>query len=459
MLAITSSTSPLRRGHLSTLVYTLLVTLSFFAQVSISASSALPPPTPLSRRDAFTDVRGTVGDASLSSIGKRPKGAYARSIPITPTSSIFTWYSKSPDDESTAESAFIIIHGINRNANTYWSILNKAWAQARDASLGSARPKSIRVAPLFFSTRQDEGAYNQTHLAWGDSNAWTAGEGSTNPPLSHVSSFTVLDVLLDRFSDAAAFPNMKTITFVAHGGGAQMLQRYAVFGKANPDPARLSVRYVVGDPSSQLYFTQDRPVGVDQISCPTWNDYRYGLDRYTAPYNTLSAAHAPFLFKSYAAKEVRHVVALADTSKKHGDQTCMAHAVGGPIRRNRNLAYWKYIHLLAGTTLADLLGNFPGAFPALDPNTRTNQSNIPRSSSIVLDSFKGVQIRHSLSVVSGAGHSASKVYGSAEGRNALFADQASSGSRSIPDYSQEVVGYTADRAGAKDYSNDGEGDD
>lgn len=437
--------------------FSLLALLTFVLLSLTTLSSASASPTML-KRDAFTNVRGTRGDKSLSSVGSTPPGAYRLSIPISPTASFFTWYSKTPHDESTAESAFVIIHGVARNANTYFTVLNNAWAKARDASFGSARPNSIRVAPLFFSTQEDRGAYNASQLAWGDSNAWTAGEGSTNPPGSGISSFTVLDTLLDRFANQAQYPKMKTITFVAHGGGAQLLQRYAVMGQFNPDPSRLSVRYVVGDPSSELYFTSDRPVGVDQASCPAWNDYRYGLRSYTAPYGILSPSRAPGLFKSYAAKEVRYVVGLEDTSSSNGDQTCMAHAVGGSIRRNRSLAYWKYIHLLSGAS-PDSVKNFPGTFPNLDAKYgKTSQTNIPTSSKTVANRFKGTTLTHTLTVVPDAGHSAAKVYGSTAGRNALFADQASSGSGSVPNYSNALKGYTADAAGAKDYSS-GEDDD
>lgn len=441
-----SNTSPLRLGS-CTRFATLLLSLTCLLILTVSPATAGQ-----AKRDAFTDVRGTAGDKSLSSVGKRPAGAYARPLPVTLTSQIFTWYSKTPDNEADAEAAFIIIHGVARNANSYWTVLNNAWAKARDAGFGSARPNSIRVAPLFFSTAEDQGAYNATELAWGDSNAWTAGEASTHPAGSAVSSFTVLDMLLNRFGNRAAYPKMKYITFIAHGGGAQMLQRYAVLGAPNPDPSRLSVRYVVGDPSSELYFTQDRPVGVDQASCPTWNDYRYGLNKYTANYGALSPARAPALFKAYAAKEVRYVVGLNDTTSAKGDQTCMAHAVGGQKRRNRSLAYWKYIHLLSGTTNPASLRNFPGTFPALDANDgQTKQKNIPRSSGTVLAKFRGVKLRHTLTLVDGAGHSASKVYSSAAGRNALFADQKSSGGGTVPDYSQELTGYTADAAGARNY--------
>ncbi|GAK65398.1 uncharacterized protein PAN0_008c3615 [Moesziomyces antarcticus] len=394
--------------------------------------------------DAFTSVRGVSGDISHRTVGRTPTGAYARSLNITSTSQVFTWYSQTPANESEAESAFIIVHGVDRNANTYFRVLNNAWSHARDEGIGSASNNSIRVAPMFFSTTRDRRAYNTSHLAWADFNAWTAGEASTHPRGSGVSSFSVLDAMVRRFSNRRTYPKMKWITFVAHGGGAQMLQRYAVLGMPNPAPARLSVRYVIGDPSSQLYFTPDRPVAVDTTSCPAWNDYRYGTRRYSSDYAALSNRNAADLFRTYAAREVRYIVGLNDTRTDEGDQTCMAHAVGGPKRRNRNLAYWKYINLLAGTG-ADLR-NLPGTFPMLEG--KDPQRNVPASTSAGARRFKGAQLRHTLSVVENAGHSATKIYGSVQGRNALFGEQAKSGGGDVPDLAQELVGYTADAKGA-----------
>ncbi len=66
----------------------------------------------------------------------------------------------------------------------------------------------------------------------------------------------------------------------------------------------------------------------------------------------------------------------------------MAHGVGGQKRRNRNLAYWKYIHLLGGADPAQFK-KFPGTFPALDSKYgATSQSNIPRSNAATARKFK-----------------------------------------------------------------------
>lgn len=40
-------------------------------------------------------------------------------------------------------------------------------------------------------------------------------------------------------------------------------------------------------------------------------------------------------------------------------------AAGGAMRKNRSLAYWRYIHLLAGQNVSDT-SRFPGRFPALE---------------------------------------------------------------------------------------------
>ncbi|KAN0063176.1 hypothetical protein ACQY0O_004340 [Thecaphora frezii] len=415
-------------------------------KVSETPTRSLEHETFLSGRDAFTDIRGTSDDASLSSVGKQPDGAYARSLSVGDGGKIFTWYSKTPSRESDAESAFIILHGVGRNANAYWKVLNKAYLASRHADYASAALDSIRVAPLFFSAREDARAYDSDMLAWGDSNQWTAGEASTHPRGSSVSSFSVLDMFLDRFSDASAYPKMKTITFVAHGGGGQFLQRYAVLGKDNPARGRISVRYVVGDPSSMLYFTPDRPVGVNTAKCPAWNDYRYSVNRYTPNYGSFSSSNAASLFQRYAARDVRYVVGLDDTSSENGDQFCMARGLGGEKRRNRSLAYWKYIHLLAGHD-ASQYQSFPGSFPTLDPqhDGKTDQANIPRSSSLrATAAFRLVKVQHSLALVHGAGHNVSEIYASDVGRQALFGERSQASFGSPPaSASRDLDGYTA----------------
>lgn len=315
-------------------------------------------------------------------------------------------------------------HGVDRNANTYWKILNNAWAAARDSGYSHANDLSIRLAPLFFSTDRDSEALNSSTLAWGDPNAWTGGDGSTHPSGSDLSTFTVLDALVDKYSDSSNFPHMKRIVFVAHGGGAQVVQRYAVLGRTSS----VDIRYVVGDPSSMLYFTKDRPVKVDTSSCPAYNDFRYGLDNYDEPYSLSGSAVS--LFKRYASRDVHYLVGLEDTSADDGDQLCGGRAAGGSARRDRSQDYWAYLHLLAGSTSTP---DYPGYYPALDssksaPSSRatsssSSKSSYPTSSKSTIAKFKsaGADLAHTFHGVEGAGHSASEVLESSVGLDAIFA--------------------------------------
>lgn len=73
-------------------------------------------------RDAYTNLRSNSSDVHLDGMGKAPKGAYVKTIPVVKGGEIPTWYSESPNDESKAESAFIIVHGKLRNANSYFTV-------------------------------------------------------------------------------------------------------------------------------------------------------------------------------------------------------------------------------------------------------------------------------------------------------------------------------------------------
>lgn len=404
----------------------------------------------LRKRDAYSDLRRPTGGGdgpSLTTVGDRPAGAEATTIPIGKDASIFAWHSSTPHDESKATHTYIILHGVARNADTYFKTLNKVWAKASDAGKSAAgRNTTIRVAPLFLSTERDSAIINSTTLGWGDPSAWVGGDGSTHPVGVDLSAFHVLDALLDKYADRKTYPAMKRITFLAHGAGAQLLQRYAVLGKDTPRSA-VSVRYVVADPSSMLHFTEDRPEQVDALACPRFNDFRYGFNNYQSSY-PLSLTRQK-LFRRYLGRDVRYVIGTSDTRADKGDQLCGGVAMGGSARKDRSLNYWAYLHLLAGKSS---IPTYPGLYSALDPkkakqqaassktttattsataSTSASTSGIlvnplgaaarPTSSAVERKKFStSLDISHRRYLVSGAGHSAALTLGSSQGETAIF---------------------------------------
>lgn len=403
--------------------FTLVFSLLVLSLLSLAHSHAIPGP--LARRDAYTTLRAATKGGNgpqLVSVLPAPQGAQAQSIPIgSASTNVFAWVS-SNQQETSATNVYIILHGIDRNAATYFKVLNDAYQAAAKANLPNAAPATFLVAPLFFATNQDFRAYNASSLAWGDPNAWTGGDGSTHPAGSNVSVFTVLDALLDRYS---AYPSVKTVTFVAHGGGAQVLQRYAVLGKDPSDS--IDVRYVVGDPSSMLYFTQDRPVPLNPSTCPIFDTFRYGFSNYNEPYALQPSAPAD-LFKRYIARDVRYVVGLDDVLGDEGDQLCAGRAMGGSERKDRSLNYFAYLNLLTNSTSVP---SYPGLYPALDPGKagRNGGRGYMMSTSAQRAAFAGAgQLMHQIYHIPAAGHNADQVYGSGDGQQAIFGAAASAAS-------------------------------
>ena len=175
----------------------LLLTASFCA----AASSDFV----VKKRDAYTLFKPVDNTISLSSVGSAPTAANGRAFKVTSknggSGNIFTWFG-SVGSEARATSAMIVVHGMDRNAGPYFTEMHKVLKAHSDSD-------TILVAPSFFSSRNDRRAMNESTLGWGDSNAWQAGEGSTSPSGSRISSFTVLDHFLDMFSDQSRYPNMK----------------------------------------------------------------------------------------------------------------------------------------------------------------------------------------------------------------------------------------------------------
>jgi pimeloyl-ACP methyl ester carboxylesterase len=187
----------------------------------------------------------------------------------------------------------------------------------------------------------------------GDS--WNGGADAIAWP-SPLSSFQVIDDLMQALSDRTQFAKLERITLAGHSGGGQLVHRYAVLNNADEKmrAAGISVRYIVANPSTYLYFTPERPHGsrfaqFDASACPEYNDYKYGIEkmvRYARTANT-----GIDLFKRYATRDVTYLLGTSDTDPNHRalDKSCSARA-GGAHRLERGRNYIRYERYLAGTS-------------------------------------------------------------------------------------------------------------
>ncbi|WFD42590.1 hypothetical protein MPSI1_001236 [Malassezia psittaci] len=331
-----------------------------------------------------------------------PQGSQLVKFTVSPKGETIPVYWSANPNNTKVEHVFIMMHGKLRDGDTYWSIMNDIVNSARQDNNPGAMKDIIIAAPQMYSAKLNKGQYDNDTLAWEDVNTWQSGAIASHPPGTNLTSMDALDVVVDHFTRRATYPALTNITMVGHGGGAQLMNRYATTGKDPSDPA-VYVRYVVGDPSSSPYFTPDRTEMDSSIAntsdCEGYNTWRYGFDMFTgtSDANLTSKDY----FSRYIRRDVVNLVGLNDT-EPNGDQKCMALLQGGTKRRDRNLVWWRYINTLARTN--ESLTGFPGNFKNLPDWSDTYTERIgPR-----------------LAIIKGAEHDPSKVFKSKIGRSVLF---------------------------------------
>lgn len=169
------------------------------------------------------------------------------------------------------ERLLVVVHGALRDSDRYFE---HAWAAAKDD--GSS---TLVVAPQFLAN-VDLGPHTtapHNTLYW-DVEGWKGGERALGPV--PISSFTAMDCLLRQLTEPGWRRDGKkpTVVIIGNSAGGQYVNRYAAVGRAPDELARegISVRFIIANPSTYLYFDRERPVAVpDGTSINRW---RYGFD-------------------------------------------------------------------------------------------------------------------------------------------------------------------------------------
>jgi len=243
--------------------------------------------------------------------------------------------------------ALIVFHGKLRNADVY----NQSGLQAEQKA-GKASKGTLLITPQFLS-QEDVAAFHlpPTVLRWGPE-AWMGGENALD---GGPSSFDVIDAILAVLSDHKKFPNLKIVVLAGHSGGGQVVQRYAVIGRGGDllAQAGVHVRYVIANPSSYVYFSQERPV-LDPKSDFTfalpaktcngkYDRWKFGVND-PPPYT--EGADFKTLEERYLQRDVIYLLGTKDIDPNDAalDKTCSAE-LEGPYRFFRGKAYFRYMVL------------------------------------------------------------------------------------------------------------------
>ena len=259
-------------------------------------------------------------------------------------------YYASSGSAPTVTSALVILHGHPRDARRSFD------AALQAAGSAGRLPGTLIVAPLYQVPNERAGrcqSPGEPTAVPGDAvwscSGWIAGEPSLG---AHpVSAFSALDALLVELH--RQWPDLRNITLVGFSAGAQMLQHS--IGFAAEPPAGITLRYVIADPGSWLYFDPVRPtisatsdaydfsIPPASAGCPGYNQWKYGTESLPA-WLPRSAAQAR---ARYAAAQVDYLEGELDGSAAKGafypilDKSCAA-MLQGPFRLQRGVAYAAY---------------------------------------------------------------------------------------------------------------------
>ncbi|MDX1545058.1 MAG: Ig-like domain-containing protein [Christiangramia sp.] len=140
------------------------------------------------------------------------------------------------------EEVVFSVHGQNRDADNYFRYMTN--------SLGDAGmlENTLVISPYF----KEESGATDTELFWGSD--WRTGSDSGNSQVN-ISSFSVLDVMIDYLSDQEKFPNLRKITIAGHSSGAAFAQHYAIVNTSELDHPDYEFRYIVAN--NQYFYYPD----------------------------------------------------------------------------------------------------------------------------------------------------------------------------------------------------------
>ena len=251
----------------------------------------------------------------------------------------------------------VSIHGAGRDAHNYFRSTMAA------AFLAGAMENTLVISPRMASNAgggcADSLAANE--VSW-NCNSWRSGGPA--PANDKVTSFDFLDEILRKVARKDIFPNVRGIVVVGHSAGGQVVNRYAMSNQVH-DKLGVPVHYVVSNPSSYAYPTNERPTDAaftitaqapgyipqpspnapafrsfgDGRGCTTYDQWPYGFQNrtgYTAPQSDDQ------LKKQMALRPTTYLLGELDILPLGGfDGSCGAMAQG-PTRLARGQAYAKY---------------------------------------------------------------------------------------------------------------------
>jgi hypothetical protein len=212
--------------------------------------------------------------------------------------------------------ALFVIHGLDRNV-TYNFSTGIVVAESRNAL------REMVVISPHFQASDDNPAPDEYYWATG---GWARGHLSlTGGPTPRVSSYEVVDQILEQLADPSVFPALEEIVVAGHSAGGQYVHRFASGSPVEAEVSGLRFRYVVANPSTFLYLGPERPDGSGGFAipepgaCPDYNAWHRGLENRNTYMNRLTDEE---IRSNLVGRDLRILLGTSDTGSTDLDVTC-----------------------------------------------------------------------------------------------------------------------------------------
>jgi hypothetical protein len=282
----------------------------------------------------------------------------------------FPYRSNLPIDvrNEAIERVLISLHGTGGNARLY---LRNGLDAAVEAVRFRVDPNALRntliVAPQFLDSKEYYGELPANLMHWdggrayGDESKERDLDGDGRPDSGTLSSFTVMDTLLDRVSRRELFPNLRRIVIAGQSNGGQFVNRYAATSTFETDVADsrgIALRYVVMNPGSYLYFDGRRAKAGSKTSfetptgCPEYDNWPRGLANLEEPAFSWSypkQVGAATIRAQYPGRDVIYLNG-SDDNIVVGTDEC-EDSLQGSHRLERGEIYFNYLGVYFGSKL------------------------------------------------------------------------------------------------------------
>jgi len=161
----------------------------------------------------------------------------------------FDFYANYPIYEDNAEwqnleKAVIVIHGASVNPDDYYGYMSST-LEALNIS-----EKTVLISPDFKSSAVASGDLYWSSLGYRD--------GKTSNGTTQISSFEVLDILINRLADKNFFPVLNEIIITGQSSGGRFVHTYAAGNRSESTHQDIHFEYIVSESQYFYYPTNER---------------------------------------------------------------------------------------------------------------------------------------------------------------------------------------------------------